>query len=88
MPLKTVDMQETCTERKIFAKEDEYIGIGDDDLEPGDPLCIFLGGRTPYVFRPVTNHKYRFVGECNLYGIMQGESLTKGLAKEKLFTLI
>ncbi len=64
------------------------MGIGDNAPEPGDLVCVFLGGRTPYILRPAKEHKYRFVGECYFHGIMYGEALDEGLAGEKLLTLV
>ncbi|KAM7202642.1 Heterokaryon incompatibility protein (HET) domain containing protein [Naviculisporaceae sp. PSN 640] len=43
------------------------------DARGGDRICIFRGGRLPYVVRPVGDGTYRLVGECWVQGMMQGE---------------
>lgn len=86
-PQFDMDMQLSCNGRKIFSTFSGYIGIGDVTLEPGDLVCVFLGGRTPFIIRPV-GEKYKFVGECYLHGIMQGGALEEGLQRRELITLI
>lgn len=39
----------------------------------GDIICIFNGGRVPYVLRPCKNGHYTLVGECYVDGMMRGE---------------
>jgi hypothetical protein len=82
------DMQRNCGGRMLFSMKNGHIGIGDNALAPGDIVCVFLGGRTPHVLRPVEDGKYKFIGECYLHGIMYGEALKEGLIREKQFTLI
>jgi hypothetical protein len=80
-------LQLSCPGRKLFGTSTGHIGIGDVTLEPKDLVCVFLGGKTPFIIRPVGD-KYRFVGECYLHGIMFGGALKEGLQKLKLITLI
>ena len=81
------DLQRSCHGRKIFSTVSGYIGIGDVTLKPGDLVCVFLGGRTAFIVRPV-DQKFKFVGECYLHGIMHGEALEEGLKRRQLITLI
>ena len=80
-------LQECCLGGKLFSTFSGHIGIGGVTLEPGDLVCVFLGGRTPFIIRPV-DQKYKFVGDCYLHGIMQGEALEEGLQRRQLITLI
>ncbi|KAL6796302.1 heterokaryon incompatibility domain-containing protein [Trichoderma sp. SZMC 28013] len=41
--------------------------------QKGDVVCIFNGGRVPYVLRPAANGNYTLVGECYVDGMMRGE---------------
>ncbi|EHK23063.1 uncharacterized protein TRIVIDRAFT_222322 [Trichoderma virens Gv29-8] len=41
--------------------------------QEGDIICIFNGGRVPYVLRPCRNGEYTLVGECYVDGMMRGE---------------
>ena len=81
------DLGSGCLGRKLFSTFSGHIGLGDVTLEPGDLVCVFLGGTTPFIIRPV-DQKYKFVGECYLHGIMQGEALEEGLKRRQLITLI
>ena len=80
-------LQTCCLGRKLFSTLSGHIGIGDGTLEPGDIVCVFLGGKTPFIIRPV-DRKYKFVGDCYLHGIMHGEALEEGLQRRQLITLI
>ena len=86
-PTFWTDLQAYCLGKKLFSTLSGHIGIGGVTLEPGDLVCVFLGGRTPFIIRPV-DQKYKFVGECYLHGIMQGEALEEGLQRRQLITLI
>jgi hypothetical protein len=44
---------------------------------PGDTICIFKGGRAPFVVRPVGKGYYHLVGECYIHGIMNGQAMTR-----------
>ena len=86
-PSFKADLQGRCRGRKLFSTVSGHIGVGDVTLKPGDLVCVFLGGATPFIVRPV-DQKYKFVGECYLHGIMQGEALEEGLQRRQLITLI
>jgi hypothetical protein len=88
LPTFSNDLQKNLIGRTLFATKSGYMGIGDNALEPGDLVCVLLGGRTPYILRPAEGRKYRFIGECYLHGIMYGEALIEGLTREELFTLV
>ena len=81
------DSQQCCRGRKLFSTLSGHIGIGDGTLESGDLVCVFLGGLTPFIIRPV-DQKYKLVGECYVHGIMHGEALEEGLKRRQLITLI
>lgn len=40
-----------------------------------DRICIFNGGRIPYVMRLRTDGSYTLVGEYWVQGLMEGEAL-------------
>lgn len=42
-----------------------------------DKLCLLFGGKTLYCLRPTgdAENAYRFVGECYVHGVMDGEAL-------------
>ncbi|KAJ2996123.1 hypothetical protein NUW58_g1075 [Xylaria curta] len=42
--------------------------------QPGDCICVLVGGEVPLVARPTGRGTYTLVGECYLDGVMDGES--------------
>lgn len=61
--------------RNLMATTRGYIGLIPDDAQTGDVVCVLLGGPTPYVLRPVGDGDYILVGECYVYGLMNGQAL-------------
>ena len=59
--------------RKFVASKNHHIGIGPAETELGDVICLALGNSTPMLLRPTSAGIYRFVGECYIHGIMDGE---------------
>lgn len=80
------ELQTTCLGRKVFCTARGYVGIGDVTLQPGDRVCVLLGGKIPFVLRPAGNG-FRFVGECYVQGIMYGETMTQEGRVDKWFEL-
>ncbi|KAI1119815.1 heterokaryon incompatibility protein-domain-containing protein [Nemania abortiva] len=44
--------------------------------QPGDCICVLVGGEVPFVVRPTGRGTYTFVGECYIDGIMDGETFS------------
>ncbi|VTO88525.1 unnamed protein product [Fusarium graminearum] len=69
-------------ERRLFLTRDlSYIGLGPKTMEEGDIICVLFGGATPFVLRR-SGECYRFIGECYVYDLMNGEAMD-GLASGK-----
>ena len=62
------------------------MGLGSSGTQAGDQVYLLKGGRVPFVLRPVepesgvggdgeATAKYRFIGECYVHGIMDGQAL-------------
>jgi hypothetical protein len=49
--------------RRFFMTKKGYMGIGPNRCSNGDIVCVLLGGELPYVLRPVTNERYKMVGQ-------------------------
>ena len=49
--------------RQFFVTDGGYMGYGLGGLEKGDIVVVFLGGRVPFVLRPVGDH-YLLRGDC------------------------
>jgi len=72
---------------RIMRTRNGYIGTGPRWMEEGDLLCVLYGGQTPFVLRREAWGNYRFIGDCYVQGIMDGEALTMEL-DETEFVLV
>lgn len=83
----------TCKNRALFVTKRGYIGLGPWNAESGDSVCVLYGGATPFLLRKaVDSDTFTLVGECYVYGIMNGEALradkeTLGI-REKTFHIV
>ncbi|UZP40119.1 hypothetical protein NXS19_007935 [Fusarium pseudograminearum] len=69
-------------ERRLFLTKDlSYIGLGPMTMEKNDIICVLFGGATPFVLRRFGDC-FRFIGECYVYDLMNGEAVD-GLASGK-----
>ncbi|KIJ59472.1 hypothetical protein HYDPIDRAFT_43975 [Hydnomerulius pinastri MD-312] len=50
-----------------------YVGIVPRTVKPGDWVCVLLGGELPFVLSEAGDNQFKFIGECYLHGIMDGE---------------
>ncbi|KAI0442937.1 heterokaryon incompatibility protein-domain-containing protein [Xylaria telfairii] len=46
------------------------------NTQPGDRVCVLLGGEVPFIVRPTGRGTYTLVGECYIDGIMDGETFS------------
>ncbi|KAI1438841.1 heterokaryon incompatibility protein-domain-containing protein [Xylaria sp. CBS 124048] len=51
--------------------------------QPGDRICVLVGGEVPFVVRSTGRGTYTIIGECYVDGIMDGEAL-EGLEPDSL----
>jgi len=64
--------------RFIFRTENEYLGLCPRSSRPRDQVWIFEQARVPFILRAIPDSEhYHLVGECYVYGIMQGELVDK-----------
>jgi hypothetical protein len=78
-----------CSGRRFFTTQNGWIGLGPEKLQPGDKVCIFNGGKVPYILR-LTEDYHQFLGDCYVHGIMDGEAAAMcaaGCFKEEYFKL-
>lgn len=64
-----------CHRRRFFITEGGLFGLGPATLLDEDRIVIFYGGTTPFAIRAVRNGKHVFVGECYVFGIMEGQAV-------------
>lgn len=66
-------------EKSRFCVTDKgYIGLCNENTEPGDCVTILLGGLAPVIIRKTDARKryFRLVGECYVHGMMTGAQLS------------
>jgi hypothetical protein len=71
---------------RFFVTDRGYIGVGPDETSVGDQVCVFAGGRVPFLLQEkYTTHC--LIGECYVHGIMYGESRSFAGVKLQRFIL-
>jgi hypothetical protein len=81
--MQTIDISEylhsmgVAAVLKVFMLSSKgYIGLVPLLAEPGDLICIFLGGQAPFVLRP-QGDEWRLIGAASVHGMMNGELLRR-----------
>ena len=59
--------------RTFFTTRKGLIGLGPRSTQRGDKICIFSGGRVPFILR-VDGMHYRLLGEAYVHGLMKGQA--------------
>lgn len=57
----------------LVSKDNKWIGLAPMAAQVGDIICVLFGCSVPVVLRPQTGGWFQLVGECYVYGIMNGE---------------
>lgn len=70
-------IEKFCLMRSFALTKGGYMGLVPHTAEPGDAVCIFLGGQTTFILRAVNDH-WILVGEAYIHGLMDGEALESG----------
>ena len=87
--LKYLNIAIHFLEHRSFIKTREgYIGLAPSNALPGDQVCVLLGCQVPMLLRPSPNHQFQVVGECYVYGLMDGEALVGPLPDHYKFVLV
>lgn len=60
--------------RRPFISGKGFVGLAPESVEVGDIVCVFLGGKLPYILRERADGKFRLIGEAYVHGIMYGEA--------------
>ncbi|KAK0632469.1 heterokaryon incompatibility protein-domain-containing protein [Immersiella caudata] len=76
--------------KRPFRTHGGHVGLAPAETEPGDLAVIFPGFSAPYVLRRVGDdaRMYELVGECYVYGVMDGEYLGATETVLDLFRLV
>ncbi|KAK3298703.1 uncharacterized protein B0H64DRAFT_80781 [Chaetomium fimeti] len=69
-------VRRACAHRRLLVSKRGYVGLAPWNAAPGDVVAVLHGGSTPFLLRPGSvPGVYSLVGECFVYGIMDGEAL-------------
>lgn len=64
-----------ATVGRSFVRSDRgYLCLAPGETEPGDHICVLLGGHVLYVLRPA-GESFHLVGECYVHGFMDGQAM-------------
>lgn len=76
--------------RRLFVTHDGFVGMGPESAQEGDHVAVLHGSRVPYVLRhEPSKDEYRFVDECYVQGMMQGEIVEdQGAGKYELQSIL
>ncbi len=69
------DISTITNGRRIFRTKRGFMGLGPNAAEIGDKVCVLLGGQVLYVLREgYESSNFKFVGECYVHGMMDGQA--------------
>ena len=73
MPL----VEEVTLNRRLGVTRHGFLGVMPPAAQEGDLIYLLKGGAVPFVLRPLAgeNGRFEMIGECFVYGIMNGEAL-------------
>jgi hypothetical protein len=60
--------------KRLFITKQGCIGLAPHDIQAGDIICVFLGGKVPFSLRK-KDESYTLVDETYLHGFMDGEAI-------------
>ena len=69
-------VHDTMRGRRLIKTQGGHLGIGPEDIEAGDRVCILYGGRTPFVLRKyrrdgLERYLWKLVCDCYVHGIIE-----------------
>jgi hypothetical protein len=85
-------VQRVAWDRRFFiTKDKQSMGLAPAHSQKGDLVCILFGCSVPVILRPqgrFPNDYYQLIGECFVYGMMDGESMDSPAGQRtEIFTL-
>ena len=63
-----------CNGRRLFVTAGGYTGLGPVEVQEENLVAVLLGGQVPFVLCRRDEH-FSLVGECYVYGLMNGEAI-------------
>ncbi|KAM0417477.1 hypothetical protein ACHAPT_012541 [Fusarium lateritium] len=74
--------------KAVFCRTEKgYAGLVPGGTQQGDEICLFGGGKAPFVLRKCTGAEFSLVGECYIHGLMYGTETVQGV-QERQFCIV
>lgn len=73
-----------CLHRRFFVTSTGRIGIGPGGLKDGDIITVLKGSRAPYALRRLSEDRFSLIGECYVYGMMEGQIVRQRRAEQPI----
>jgi hypothetical protein len=87
-------LHQALTVGRFYCTRDGRVGIGPKGTLPGDTICVFYNGFTPFVLRHFSDvvaerecDRWKFVGDSYTWGLMAGETFQEPRPQEETFIL-
>jgi hypothetical protein len=64
-----------ASKRHFVQSTHGWIGLAPLKAQEKDSICIFLGGRVPFIIRLKAEGQYQFIRGCYAHGLMDGEAM-------------
>ncbi|GAB7341072.1 hypothetical protein MBLNU457_7391t1 [Dothideomycetes sp. NU457] len=77
--------------KRMFVTGKGYLGTGPSSVREGDVVCVFHGGRIPFILRPVADDPrgyFTCIGGVYIHGMMQGEVMSMPGLEAREITLL
>ncbi|KAF8853762.1 HET-domain-containing protein [Acephala macrosclerotiorum] len=65
-----------CMFRRFLITGKGFLGTGPSNIENGDAIFVLKGGSMPFVLRKKDEESWELVGDCFVWGLMDGEGVT------------
>jgi hypothetical protein len=79
LPLRR-QMRLYCIGHSFIVTQKGYYALGPRITRPGDQCYVLHGANVPFVLRPVSENRFKLLGEAYVHGFMEGQ--IKGYAEE------
>ncbi|RSM20658.1 hypothetical protein CDV31_000344 [Fusarium ambrosium] len=74
--------------KAVFCRTERgYAGLVPGGSQKGDEICVFGGGKTPFVLSKRIGEEFTLVGECYIHGLMYGTENVKE-TQERQFCIV
>lgn len=75
-------LEKWSSKRRICLTRKDKLAFVPQSAKETDIICVLYGSRVPYVLRRIEEGYYQVIGECYVYGIMDGEALDDNIERD------